>query len=321
MESRTEKEMKKQEVPLISVIVPCFNEEESLTMFHRETKKVLDSMTGTDYEMIFVDDGSSDRTLELIRSLQQSDRHCRYVSFSRNFGKEAAMYAGLKEAEGDYCVIMDADLQHPPALLPQMYEAVSREGYDCCGGKRCGRDGDGVIRSICSRMFYKVGKCLTHMEMADGYGDFRMMNRNMVNAILEIKEYNRYMKGIYSFVGFQTKWIPYENVERENGSSKWNMRSLLAYAMEGILSFSTAPLKAAGLAGGVLLLAAVVFLMGNLIGQLLGAAVLTDFDILLTVILFLGGMQMMFLYIVGIYLSKDCMENKKRPLYIVKERK
>lgn len=321
---------------LISIIVPCFNEEESLFPFHRETKKVLDSMqaaenavksdsmegkSALDYEMIFVDDGSSDRTLELMRELQQKDSHCRYVSFSRNFGKEAAMYAGLNEAKGDFCVIMDADLQHPPALLPKMYEAVSREGYDCCGGKRCGREGDGVLRSFCSRMFYKVGKRLTHMEMADGYGDFRMMNRKMVDAILEIKEYNRYMKGIYSFVGFQTKWIPYENVERENGSSKWNMKSLLAYAMEGILSFSTAPLKLAGLAGGMLLLAAAAFLLGNLIGVLLGAAALTDFDILLTVILFLGGMQMMFLYIVGIYLSKDCMENKKRPLYIVKERR
>lgn len=306
---------------LISIIIPCFNEEESLIPFHRETKKVIDHMEGTDYEMIFVDDGSSDRTLELLRGLQQSDRHCRYISFSRNFGKEAAMYAGLSEAKGDYCVIMDADLQHPPVLLPQMYRAVSMEGYDCCGGKRCGREGDGAVRSFCSRLFYKIGKCLTHMEMADGYGDFRMMNRNMVNAILEMKEYNRYMKGIYSFVGFQTKWIPYENVERENGSSKWNMRSLLAYAMEGIFSFSTAPLKLAGLAGGALLLAAVIFLMARFIGQMSGIAVMTDFDILLTVILFLGGMQMMFLYIVGIYLSKDCMENKKRPIYIVKERR
>lgn len=306
---------------LISIIIPCFNEEESLIPFHRETKKVIDHMEGTDYEMIFVDDGSSDRTLELLRGLQQGDRHCRYISFSRNFGKEAAMYAGLSEAKGDYCVIMDADLQHPPALLPQMYRAVSMEGYDCCGGKRCGREGDGAVRSFCSRLFYKIGKCLTHMEMADGYGDFRMMNRKMVNAILEMKEYNRYMKGIYSFVGFQTKWIPYENVERENGSSKWNMRSLLAYAMEGIFSFSTAPLKLAGLAGGALLLAAVIFLMARFIGQMSGIAVMTDFDILLTVILFLGGMQMMFLYIVGIYLSKDCMENKKRPLYIVKERR
>ena len=306
---------------LISIIIPCFNEEESLIPFHRETKKVIDHMEGTDYEMIFVDDGSSDRTLELLRGLQQGDRHCRYISFSRNFGKEAAMYAGLSEAKGDYCVIMDADLQHPPVLLPQMYRAVSMEGYDCCGGKRCGREGDGAVRSFCSRLFYKIGKCLTHMEMADGYGDFRMMNRKMVNAILEMKEYNRYMKGIYSFVGFQTKWIPYENVERENGSSKWNMRSLLAYAMEGIFSFSTAPLKLAGLAGGALLLAAVIFLMARFIGQMSGIAVMTDFDILLTVILFLGGMQMMFLYIVGIYLSKDCMENKKRPLYIVKERR
>lgn len=304
----------------ISVIVPCYNEEESIFHFYKETANVLGQMRDIDYELLFVDDGSSDKTIEMLRELCEKDAHCRYLSFSRNFGKEAAMYAGLSEAAGNYCVIMDADLQHPPKLLPQMYKAVSKEGYDCCGGKRCGREGDGVIRSFCSRLFYKIGKSLTHMDMGDGYGDFRMMNRTMVDAILSVREYNRYMKGIFSFVGFHTKWIPFENVERENGSSKWNLRSLLSYAMEGILAFSTAPLKLAGIVGAMLLFGGVLFLLVNLVQQIFVPGALSQFDVLLTAILILSGVQMIFLYIVGIYLSKDCMENKNRPVYIVRER-
>lgn len=304
----------------ISVIVPCYNEEESIFHFYKETANVLGQVRDIDYELLFVDDGSGDKTIEMLRELCEKDAHCRYLSFSRNFGKEAAMYAGLSEAAGNYCVIMDADLQHPPKLLPQMYEAVSKEGYDCCGGKRCGREGDGVIRSFCSRLFYKIGKSLTHMDMGDGYGDFRMMNRTMVDAILSVREYNRYMKGIFSFVGFHTKWIPFENVERENGSSKWNLRSLLSYAMEGILAFSTAPLKLAGVVGALLLFGGVLFLLVNLVQQIFVPGALSQFDVLLTAILILSGVQMIFLYIVGVYLSKDCMENKNRPVYIVRER-
>lgn len=303
----------------ISVIVPCYNEEESLAHFYEKTALVLEQMD-VDYELLFVDDGSSDKTLPILRDMRRRDSHCRYISFSRNFGKEAAMYAGLREADGDYRVFMDADLQHPPELLPEMYRAVSREGYDCCGGKRMGRDGDGALRSFCSRMFYKVCKALTHMDMGDGYGDFRMMNRQMAEAILEMKEYNRYMKGIFSFVGFHTKWIPFENVERESGESKWNFKSLLGYAAEGILSFSTAPLKLAGIFGGLLLLAGLLVFFVNLVQQIFVPGALSQFEVLLTVILMLAGMQMMFLYIIGSYLAKDCMENKRRPVYIVRER-
>ena len=305
---------------LISVIVPCYNEEEALPAFYRETVTVLNSMEQTDWEMILVDDGSSDHTLSVIRSLAQADHRVRYVAFSRNFGKEAGMYAGLSEARGDYCVIMDADLQHPPALLPQMYQVVSEEGFDCCGGLRSGRQGDSFLRGFLSRTFYKVSKALTHLDMTDGHGDFRMMNRSVADAILKMKEYNRYMKGLFSFVGFSTKWIPYESVERSCGQSKWNFKSLFSYAMEGIISFSTAPLKLAGLVGIILFVAAVVFMGCNLIQSLWQLSSVSGFDILLFVMLILGSVQMLFLYILGAYLSRDYLENKKRPVYIVKER-
>lgn len=298
----------------ISVIVPCYNEEESVDMFYKTVTDVLKTIPDTEYEIIFVDDGSGDHTLVKIRDLHEKDPHCRYVSFSRNFGKEAAMYAGLSEAQGDYCVFMDADLQHPPGLLPKMYEALTKEGYDCCGGKRIGREGDGAVRSFLSSCFYKVCRMMTHMDMTDGYGDYRMMNRKMRDAILEMKEYNRYMKGIFAFVGFQTKWIPFENTERAAGVSKWNFKSLFAYAAEGILSFSSAPLKLAGAFGVIM----------NIIGMILTVMTLflqlPEITWILAVICILSGIQMIFLYIIGLYLSKDCMENKRRPVYIVRER-
>ena len=304
----------------ISIVVPCYNEEESLPLFYMETTKVLLGMNEVDYELVFVNDGSSDKTLEIMKKLHDGDAHCRYVGFSRNFGKEAGMYAGLAEAEGDYCVIMDADLQHPPTLLPEMYKVVSEEGYDCCGGLRCGREGDSVLRGLFSKAFYKISKGLTHMDMSDGHGDFRMMSRPMVDAILDMKEYNRYMKGLFSFVGFDTKWIEYESVERACGETKWSLKSLFAYAFEGILAFSTAPLKLAGLIGCLLFLAGVIFISINLIQSLWIPGAVSSFDIIITVVLMLGSLQMLFLYILGAYLSKDYLENKKRPLYIVRER-
>lgn len=297
----------------LSVIVPCYNEEESLPLFHREVTLVLQGMTEVDYELVFVNDGSSDQTLEVMKMLSDKDSHCRYVGFSRNFGKEAGMYAGLAEAEGDYCVLMDADLQHPPTLLPEMLRVITEEGYDSCGGQRCGREGDGFLRSLFSIAFYKISKGLTKMDMTDGHGDFRMMKRTVVDAILEMKEYNRYMKGLFSFVGFNTKWIEYENVERACGDTKWNFKSLFSYAFEGILSFSTAPLKVAGLAGCVLFLAGILVLLFNL-------TTLNRVDVVLAVVLMVSSLQMFFLYILGAYVSKDYLENKKRPVYIVKEK-
>lgn len=304
----------------ISIIVPCYNEEESLPLFHQETTKVLAGMEDVQYEMIFVDDGSSDNTVEIMRNLAEADGHCRYVVFSRNFGKEAGMYAGLKESEGDFCVIMDADLQHPPTLLPRMYQAVSEEGYDCCGGLRKGREGDGFLRSFLSKSFYRISSKLTHVEMADGHGDFRMMSRTMVDAILEMKEYNRYMKGLFSFVGFNTKWIEYENVERALGTTKWNFKSLFSYAFEGILAFSTAPLKMAGFMAGLLFFGGLAFILYHVILSMWVPGAISSFVIILTAVLLLGSLQMFCIYILGAYLSKDYLENKKRPLYIVKER-
>lgn len=304
---------------LISVIVPCYNEEASLPLFYDAVSKVADAMAASgpvDFELVFVDDGSRDDTLRILRELAARDARCRYLSFSRNFGKEAGMYAGLAESRGEYCVLMDADLQHPPVLLPEMYRVVREEGYDCCGGLRVGRAGDGRLRSLLSRAFYRTGQKLTKLDMTDGHGDFRMMARPMVDAILNMKEYNRYMKGLFSFVGFRTKWIPFENVERACGQTKWNFKSLFSYAFEGILAFSTTPLKLAGLAGALLIAAAAVFCLAELFfgGGMSGMAVL------LAMVLFLSGLQMLFLYIIGAYLSKDYLENKRRPLYIVRER-
>lgn len=296
----------------ISIIVPCFNEEEVLPDFYQETRKVVSTISDASYEFVFIDDGSRDHTLDILRLLSYQDAHCKYISFSRNFGKEAAMYAGLTEATGDYCVLMDADLQHPPKLLPDMYHAVSQEGYDCCAGKRVGREGDGVLRSFLSKSFYRVIQKLTHMNMSDGAGDFRMMNRKMINAILEMKEYNRYTKGIFSFVGFETKWLEFHNVERAAGKTKWNIKSLFSYAFDGILSFSTAPLKLSGILG----------LLFLLISACLGVTAIfhpRTWLIVTAIVVFLSSLQMLMVFILGEYLSKDYLENKKRPIYIVRE--
>jgi len=310
--------MKKEKKNKLSIIVPCFNEEESLPLFYQEVIKQLETIENISYEFIFVDDGSSDRTIQIVKELSLFDKHCNYYSFSRNFGKEAAMYAGLQHATGDYCVIMDADLQHPPKLLKDMYYALYIEQYDCCAGKRVDRCGERKLRNFLSSSFYKIIQKLTNMDMRDGEGDFRMMNRVMVDAILEIKEYNRYMKGIFSFVGFDTKWIPYHNTKRIAGETKWNFKSLFRYAMEGIVSFSTKPLTFAGIIGVFLLV--IAFMIGSfLLVQFLLQKNIDSTFILLEVFLLVSSLQMIFVSILGQYLSKDYLENKKRPIYIVKE--
>lgn len=303
----------------ISIIVPCYNEEEVLIRFYQETHAAVSAIADISYEFLFIDDGSRDHTLDILKLLCYQDSNCHYFSFSRNFGKEAAMYAGLKHACGDYCVIMDADLQHPPKLLEPMYHALSQEGYDCCAGKRIGREGDGMMRSFLSRSFYSVIQKLTHMNMNDGDGDFRMMNRTMVDAILQIQEYNRYTKGIFSFVGFETKWLEFENVERAAGKTKWNLKSLFAYAFDGILSFSTAPLKLSGILGAILFLIACLLGFSGLTQQLFFHHRVSNLTLVMTVVIFLSSLQMMMVFILGEYLSKDYLENKKRPIYIIRE--
>lgn len=294
----------------ISVVIPCFNEEEVLSLCYEKTSEVLKQIVGIDYELLFVDDGSKDHTKDILRVLSDQDAHCVFISFSRNFGKEAAMFAGLKKASGDYVVIMDADLQHPPVLLKEMYQVLTQEGYDCCAGKRVDRQGEGEIRNFLSRLFYKIMQKICKMDMSDGCGDFRMMSRQMVDAILELKEYNRYMKGLFSFVGFDTKWIEFHNVERVAGKSKWNFKSLFHYALEGMFSFSTAPVVWIGVIGGIVMLASIVLTIMGLF---------TSMNYIVCLILFLSGLQMIFVAILGQYMTKDYLENKKRPIYIVKE--
>lgn len=303
----------------ISVIVPCYNEEKVLPLFYKETEKVLRQIEGAEYEWIFIDDGSKDHTVDLLKSFVHQNPHCKYISFSRNFGKEAAMYAGLQNASGDYCVLMDADLQHPPALLPEMYHVLKTEGYDCCAGFREDREGEKKFRSFLSRKFYQVMKRMCHLEMDDGAGDFRMMKRNMVDSILQIKEYNRYMKGIFSFVGFETKWIPFHNVERAAGETKWSLISLFRYALDGIFSFSTAPVSLAGAAGVILFLISAAMGVYIAMNTILFGNDVSGFTTIVCLILFLNGIQMLFISILGEYISKDYMENKRRPIYIVKK--
>ena len=300
----------------ISIIVPCYNEEKALPDFYRETTHATEDIEGAECEFIFVDDGSGDHTADILESLASADTRCRYISFSRNFGKEAAMYAGLQNASGDYCVFMDADLQHPPQLLKEMYHVLKTEGYDCCAGLREDRTGENKLRSLLSRTFYKIIRKTCKLDMGDGKGDFRMISRAMADSILELKEYNRYMKGIFSFVGFDTKWIPFHNVERTAGETKWSLRSLFRYAVDGILSFSSAPVTMAGTTGALLILAAV--LTGA--WALIFGGGLTGIPLLVCLILLLNGVQMFFISILGQYVSKDYMESKKRPIYIVKKR-
>lgn len=303
----------------LTIIVPCYNEEEALPVFHREISKVLNEMPQVEPELLFIDDGSRDNTLKVLRALRACDGRCRYIAFSRNFGKEAAMYAGLESATGDYCVIMDADLQHPPKLLPEMYRAVHEEGYDCCAGFRKDRKGEGALRSLLSKAFYKVIQKLSHMQMEDGAGDFRMMSRKMVESILALKEYNRYMKGIFSFVGFDTKWIPFENVERAAGTTKWSFKSLFGYALNGIFSFSTTPITIAGAVGIVLFVLSMVYGIGTGISTLIFGNKVSGYTTIVCLILFLNGIQLLVISVLGEYISKNYMESKGRPIYIVKE--
>ena len=309
-------ELRENTKDLISIIVPCYNEEKALPAFYRAAAAAVKDIEGADCEFIFVDDGSCDRTPEILENFSQSDRRCRYLSFSRNFGKEAAMYAGLQNASGDYCVFMDADLQHPPELLKEMYRVVTTEGYDCCAGLREDRSGESPLRTFLARSFYHIIGRVCRLDMGDGKGDFRMMNRAMADAVLELKEYNRYMKGIFSFVGFETKWIPFHNVERTAGETKWSLRSLFRYAVDGILSFSSAPSTIAGTAGVILLLAALL----TAVTALVSGHGLSGMPLLICLILALNGIQMLFLSVLGQYMSKEYMESKKRPIYIVKKK-
>lgn len=299
----------------ISIIVPCYNEEDVLPFFYQEIIRYLKEIDHIDYELLFINDGSNDHSEDILKILCTKDTHCFYYSFSRNFGKEAAMYAGLEHANGQYVVIMDADLQHPPYLLKSMYHALKYEGYDCCAGKRIDRTGEGKLRNFLSHIFYKLIQLMTKMDMSDGAGDFRMMTRQMVDAILELKEYKRYMKGLFSFVGFDTKWIEFHNVERIAGQTKWSLKSLFSYAFEGIFSFSSAPITIAAFIGAILLI--ISFIIG--VFHFLFHYSINHYLDLICLILFLSGLQMIFVSILGQYCSSCYFETKQRPIYIIKD--
>ena len=304
---------------ILSIIVPCYNEEQALPFFYQEIDKVSKELKELNFELIFVNDGSKDKTLEVLKEYHQKDKRVKYLSFSRNFGKEAAMYAGLEHAKGDYVTIMDADLQDPPSLLKEMYQLTEKEGYDCVGTRRVTRKGEPPIRSFCARMFYKLINRLSKVEMVDGARDYRFMNRKMVNAILELKEYNRYSKGLFSFVGFKTKWLEYENINRVAGETKWSFWKLFIYALDGITAFSTVPLVLSAILGLVFCLISFIMIIAIIIKTLVYGDPVSGWPSLVCIIFLCSGVQLFCMGIIGQYLSKTYLETKKRPIYIIGE--
>lgn len=308
--------MKKEK---ISIVVPCYNEEEAIPYFYQEIIKLKKEMKNIEFEYLFVNDGSCDNTLRVLREYSSKDKSVRYISFSRNFGKEAAMYAGLKESTGDYVAIMDADLQDPPSLLPKMYDLICKDGYDTVGTRRVTRKGEPPIRSFCARMFYKIINKMSKVEMVDGARDYRLMKRQVVDAIISLEEYNRYSKGLFSFVGFDTKWLEYENVERVAGETKWSFWKLFVYALEGITAFSTVPLVIAGVIGLIFCLIAFIMIIVIIAKTLIWGDAVDGWPSLACIIFLVSGVQMFGIGIIGQYLSKTYLETKKRPIYIIKE--
>ncbi len=301
----------------LSIIVPCFNEEESIPYFYDEVKKVTKNMD-IKLELIFVDDGSRDKTLEVIKS-KTDDKEVKYISFSRNFGKEAAMYAGLSMASGDYVTIMDVDLQDPPSLLPEMVRLIEEEGYDCVATKSTSRNGYSFLRKTFTKWFYDIIGKMSKTEMVPGARDYRLMTRQMVEAVLSMKEYNRYSKGLFSFVGFKTKWIEFENKERVAGTTKWNFWKLFSYALDGIVGFSTAPLTIAAFIGVLFCLIAFIMIIVIIVKTLAFGDPTSGWPSLACIIFMVSGIQLLCLGVIGEYLAKMYLEVKQRPIYIIKE--
>ena len=303
----------------LTMVVPAYNEEEALPIFYEEAQRVEEEISGVEIEYLFIDDGSSDKTLEVLRSLHKKDARVRYVSFSRNFGKEAAIYAGLQNATGDYVAILDADLQDPPSLLPEMLQAIEEEGYDCVGSRRVTRKGEPPIRSFFARMFYRIMNKISSADIVDGARDFQLMNRKVVNAILSMGEYNRFSKGIFGWVGFRKKWLEYENIERSAGETKWSFWKLFLYALDGIVAFSTAPLVMASVMGMVFCLVAFVAIIFIIIRTVLFGDPTSGWPSMVCIIMFIAGVQLLCMGIFGQYMAKTYLETKKRPLYLVEE--
>ena len=303
----------------ISVAVPCYNEEPALEPFFAAVSAVAEQMPEVAFEFLFIDDGSRDRTLEKMQELAQRDSRVKYISFSRNFGKEAGIYAGLENATGDYVVVMDADLQDPPALLPEMYRSIREEGYDCVGSRRVTRKGEPPIRSFFARLFYKLINKMSDAEIVDGARDFQMMSRQVVEAILSMGEYNRFSKGIFGWIGFKKKWLEYENIERVAGETKWSFWQLLLYAIEGIVAFSTTPLVISSVFGLICCVLALVMILVIIARTLIFGDPTSGWPSLVCIMLLLSGIQMLGIGIVGQYLAKTYLETKRRPIYLVRQ--
>lgn len=303
----------------ITVIVPCYNEEQAIHYFYEEMERIAAQMPENTFEYVFVDDGSRDGTLRCMRELRKKDQRVKYVSFSRNFGKEAAIYAGLTHATGDYVVIMDADLQDPPSLLPEMYRAVTKEGYDSAATRRVTRKGEPPIRSFFARCFYRMMNRISDVELMDGARDYRLMSRQYVDALLSLQEYNRFSKGLFGWVGFRTKWIEFENVERIAGETKWSFWKLFKYSLDGIVAFSSTPLYISSVLGAGMCGVAVLAILFIIIRQLLFGGSAYGWPSMACIVILIGGLQLLCIGILGLYLSKAYLEVKNRPVFIAKE--
>lgn len=303
----------------IDLVVPCFNEEAGLEHFVIETNKVTESLPQYNFKYILVNDGSRDKTFLVMKKLAEKFDNVKYISFSRNFGKEAAMYAGLQHTDGDYVVVMDADLQHPPELFPKMIQALEQEGYDCCATKRDEREGESAFRGFFSKMFFKLSNKLTDVKMPYGAMDYRMMTRQMVNSILELSEVQRFSKGIFSWVGFNTKWISFKTVDRQMGTTTWKFSSLFKYALDGIACFSVAPLRFTAVTGAVIFLVSLIYIIITLIQTLFLGITTPGYVTTLCIVLFMGGITEMSIGILGEYIGRIYMEAKDRPIYIIKQ--
>ena len=303
----------------ISIVVPCYYEEKSLPYFYEEITRIAKKMKNVEFEFIFVNDGSKDSTLEIMKQYSIIDSRVKYISFSRNFGKEAALYAGLEQSTGDYVAVMDADLQDPPELLTQMYTDITNEEYDCVATRRSDRKGEPPIRSFFAKCFYKLINKISKADIVDGARDFRLMKREMVDAILSIKEYNRFSKGIFGWVGFKIKWIEYENVERIAGETKWSFWKLFKYSIEGIVAFSTTPLMISSLVGILFFVISIIMIAVIIIKTLAFGDPVAGWPSLACLMFFVSGIQLFCTGILGQYLAKTYLETKNRPIYIVKE--
>lgn len=303
----------------ISLIIPCFNEEEAVPLLYKELNRIAGIMEHQLFEYLFVNDGSKDNTLSVVKELHRGDERVRFISFSRNFGKEAAILAGLQAATGDYVAILDADLQDPPELLVDMYHSIKNEGFDCVATYRVTRKGEPAIRSFFARKFYQLINKISDVKLVDGARDFRLMTRQMVDAILDIAEYNRFSKGIFQWVGFNTQWIPYENVERVAGTTKWSFLSLFFYSLEGIVAFSTRPLSIASWFGILFCIISFIMVCVIIAKTLIWGDPVAGYPSTVCIIFFIGGIQLFCLGIVGQYLSKTYLETKRRPVFIIKE--